>query len=167
MQLITTPNPNAKKIEIEHGLEVGTVIKSTSDKNNTLCNQLISISGISTIFAGPGFLTLTKEENNDWDNEENKKETEKLDYGYQPNTLPPIIGPSIKIENTTIQIVARFLFYWFDHILLISILVHHINILSAFKTVSFLLICVLSIIKLSIPFILIFWFLHDLFLMCI
>ena len=67
MQLITTPNPNAKKIEIEHGLEVGTIIKSTSDKNNTLCNQLIIISGISTIFAGPGFLTLTKEEDSDWD----------------------------------------------------------------------------------------------------
>jgi hypothetical protein len=67
MQLITTPNPNAKKIQIEHGLEVGTVIKSTSDKNNTLCNQLITISGISTIFAGPGFLTLTKEENSNWD----------------------------------------------------------------------------------------------------
>ena len=67
MQLITTPNPNAKKIQIEHGLEVGTVIKSTSNKNSTLCNQLISISGISTIFAGHGFLTLTKEENSDWD----------------------------------------------------------------------------------------------------
>ena len=67
MQLITTPNPNAKKIEIDHGLEVGTVVKSTSDKNNALCNQLISISGISTIFAGPGFLTLTKEENSNWD----------------------------------------------------------------------------------------------------
>ena len=53
MQLITTPNPNARKIQIEHGLEVGTVIKSTSDKNITLCNQLISISGISTIFVGP------------------------------------------------------------------------------------------------------------------
>ena len=67
MELISTPNPNAKKIEIDHGLEVGTVVKSTSDKNNALCNQLISISGISTIFAGPGFLTLTKEEDNDWD----------------------------------------------------------------------------------------------------
>ena len=67
MQLITTPNPNAKKVEVEHGLDVGTVIKSTSDKNDNLCNQLISISGISTIFAGPGFLTLTKEEDNDWD----------------------------------------------------------------------------------------------------
>ena len=66
MQLITTPNPNAKKIEIEHELEVGTVIKSTSDENNELCNQLISVSGISTIFAGPGFLTLTKTEDGDW-----------------------------------------------------------------------------------------------------
>jgi hypothetical protein len=67
MQLITTPNPNARKIEIEHGLDFGTVIKSTSDKNNALCNQLISISGISAIFVGPGFLTLTKEEDSDWD----------------------------------------------------------------------------------------------------
>ena len=66
MQLIKTPNPNAKKIEIEHGLEVGTVIESTSDENNKLCNQLISILGISSIFVGPGFLTLTKEENSDW-----------------------------------------------------------------------------------------------------
>ena len=67
MELIKTPNPNAKKIEVKHGLEVGTIIKSNSDENNELCNQLISISGINTIFAGPGFLTLTKEENIDWD----------------------------------------------------------------------------------------------------
>jgi len=67
MELIATPNPNAKKIEIKHGLEVGTVIKSTSDDNSELCNKLISVSGISTIFAGPEFLTLTKEENSNWD----------------------------------------------------------------------------------------------------
>ena len=67
MELIETPNPNAKKIEIKHGLEVGTVIKSTSDDNSELCNKLISVSGISTIFAGPEFLTLTKEENSNWD----------------------------------------------------------------------------------------------------
>ena len=67
MELIKTPNPNAKKIEIKHELEVGTVIKSTSDENNELCNKLISVSGINTIFVGPGFLTLTKDENSDWD----------------------------------------------------------------------------------------------------
>ena len=67
MELIKTPNPNAKKIEIKHGLEVGTIIKATADENNALCNQLISVSGINTIFAGPEFLTLTKDENSDWD----------------------------------------------------------------------------------------------------
>ena len=67
MELIKTPNPNAKKIEIKHGLEVGTIIKANSDENNALCNQLISVSGINTIFVGPGFLTLTKDENSDWD----------------------------------------------------------------------------------------------------
>ena len=67
MELIKTPNPNAKKIEIKHGLEVGTTIKSTSDENNELCNKLISISGINTIFTGPDFLTLTKDDNSNWD----------------------------------------------------------------------------------------------------
>ena len=67
MELIETPNPNAKKIKIEHGLEVGTVIKTTSDDNNELCNKLISVSGINTIFVGPEFLTLTKKEDHDWD----------------------------------------------------------------------------------------------------
>ena len=67
MELIKTPNPNAKKIEIKHGLEVGTIIKSTSNENNELCNKLISISGIITIFVGPEFLTLTKEDNSNWD----------------------------------------------------------------------------------------------------
>jgi hypothetical protein len=67
MQLITTPNPNARKIEIEHGLEVGTVINSTYDGDNKLCNKLISITGVSTIFVGPNFLTLTKKDDGDWD----------------------------------------------------------------------------------------------------
>ena len=67
MELIKTPNPNAKKIEIKHELEVGTIIKSTSDENNELCNKLISITGINTIFAGPDFLTVTKEGNINWD----------------------------------------------------------------------------------------------------
>ena len=67
MELIKTPNQNANKIDIEHGLQVGTVIKSTSETNNKVCNILISIPNINTIFVGPGFLTLTKEENSNWD----------------------------------------------------------------------------------------------------
>ena len=67
MELIATPNPNAKKIEIEHALVVGTVINSVKEADDQICSLLIEISGISSIFAGPGFLTLTKDEGKDWE----------------------------------------------------------------------------------------------------
>jgi len=67
MELITTPNPNAKKIDIEHDLTVGTVINSSNDTDNRICNLLLSITGITSIFVGPGFITITKVEGRDWD----------------------------------------------------------------------------------------------------
>tara|TARA_B110000003_G_scaffold248463_1_gene260177 strand:+ start:271 stop:513 length:243 start_codon:yes stop_codon:yes gene_type:complete len=67
MELISTPNPNAKKIELEHTLTVGTVINSSSDTDDKLCNWLLTISGITGIFVGPGFITITKEDQIDWD----------------------------------------------------------------------------------------------------
>jgi hypothetical protein len=67
MELITTPNPNAKKIDIEHDLTVGTVINSSNDTDNRFCNLLLSITGITSIFVGPGFITITKVESSDWD----------------------------------------------------------------------------------------------------
>ena len=67
MELITTPNPNAKKIDLEHDLTVGTVINSSNDTDNTICNLLLSITGITSIFVGPGFITITKVESSDWD----------------------------------------------------------------------------------------------------
>lgn len=67
MELISTPNPNAKKIELEHNLTVGTVINSSSDTDDKLCNWLLTISGITGIFVGPGFITITKEDQIDWD----------------------------------------------------------------------------------------------------
>ena len=53
MELIDTPNPNAKKIIID------------VDKKN-LSNDLEKIDGVNSIFFGPGFVTITKEENIDW-----------------------------------------------------------------------------------------------------
>ena len=67
MELITTPNPNAKKIEMEHSLEVGTVVDSIEKTDIQICKLLLEVSGISSIFVGPGFLTLTKEEGIDWE----------------------------------------------------------------------------------------------------
>tara|TARA_E500000081_G_scaffold84120_1_gene85343 strand:- start:278 stop:520 length:243 start_codon:yes stop_codon:yes gene_type:complete len=67
MELISTPNPNAKKIEFEHTLSVGTVITSSTETNNKISKLLLDISGITSIFAGPKFITITKEDNIDWD----------------------------------------------------------------------------------------------------
>ena len=52
MELIDTPNPNAKKIIIELG--------------ETISDELQSIEGVASIFLGPGFITITKEEEIEW-----------------------------------------------------------------------------------------------------
>jgi len=54
MELIDTPNPNAKKIE-------------TDIQNEEIVNSLNNIEGVSSIFIGPGFLTITKTENVGWE----------------------------------------------------------------------------------------------------
>ena len=54
MELIDTPNPNAKKIE-------------TDIQDEEIVNSLNNIEGVSSIFIGPGFLTITKTENVGWE----------------------------------------------------------------------------------------------------
>ena len=66
MDLIDTPNPNAKKILIEHDYEIAIYINKDSQEVDGIAKQLIEIDGIESIFTGPGFLTLTKEEDGDW-----------------------------------------------------------------------------------------------------
>ena len=53
MELIDTPNPNAKKIIVD-----------IDEKN--FSDDLQNIDGIASIFFGPGFITFTKEENIEW-----------------------------------------------------------------------------------------------------
>ena len=66
MDLIDTPNPNAKKILIEHDYEIAIYINKDSQEVGGTAKQLIEIDGIESIFTGPGFLTLTKEESSGW-----------------------------------------------------------------------------------------------------
>ncbi len=66
MDLIDTPNPNAKKILIDHDYEVATYIKKDSQNIEGVAKNLIEIKGIVSIFTGPGFLTISKEESSDW-----------------------------------------------------------------------------------------------------
>ena len=54
MELIDTPNPNAKKIE-------------TDSQNEEIVNNLNNIEGVSSVFIGPGFVTITKTESVGWE----------------------------------------------------------------------------------------------------
>tara|TARA_A100001015_G_scaffold169004_1_gene187866 strand:- start:598 stop:801 length:204 start_codon:yes stop_codon:yes gene_type:complete len=54
MELIDTPNPNAKKILFDQ-------------KSDDISKSLMEVAGVATVFVGPGFLTVTKEENFDWE----------------------------------------------------------------------------------------------------
>ena len=67
MELIDTPNPNAKKILVDHDYEIATYIKLNSSNVEGIAKKLIEINGVDSIFAGPGFLTLTKEESAEWE----------------------------------------------------------------------------------------------------
>ena len=66
MDLIDTPNPNAKKILVEHNYEIAVYINKDDQEVGGIAKQLIKVSGVESIFTGPGFLTLTKEESSDW-----------------------------------------------------------------------------------------------------
>ena len=54
MELIDTPNPNAKKI-------------MTNLDKSLLLNDLNNIDGISSVFFGPGFITVSKLEDVEWE----------------------------------------------------------------------------------------------------
>ena len=58
MQLLDTPNPNAKKILIDSNVE---------NQQSLITNELNKIEGVSSVFFGPGFVTITKDENVQWD----------------------------------------------------------------------------------------------------
>ena len=54
MELIDTPNPNAKKIETD--------LSSTDIEKD-----LNKIEGVKSVYFGPNFITITKEENTEWE----------------------------------------------------------------------------------------------------
>ena len=54
MELIDTPNPNAKKI-------------LTDLDERLLLDDLNNIDGVSSVFFGPGFITISKLEDMEWE----------------------------------------------------------------------------------------------------
>ena len=68
MEILDTPNPNAKKILIEHDLENSIYIDENTVTNISEISILLSISGIDNIFTGPGFVTISKKSELAWGN---------------------------------------------------------------------------------------------------
>ena len=66
MDLIDTPNPNAKKVLVEHDYEIAIYINKDDQEVDGIAKKIIEVNGVESIFTGPGFLTLTKEESSDW-----------------------------------------------------------------------------------------------------
>lgn len=58
MQLLDTPNPNAKKILIDSNVE---------NQQSLISNEINKVEGVSSVFFGPGFVTITKDENVQWE----------------------------------------------------------------------------------------------------
>ena len=54
MELIDTPNPNAKKVV-------------TNIHDDEIMKSLNNVDGISSVFSGPGFITITKYDNVEWE----------------------------------------------------------------------------------------------------
>ena len=67
MDLIDTPNPNAKKILVDHEYEIAVYIDKESSEVGGVAELLIEINGVESVFTGPGFLTITKIENANWE----------------------------------------------------------------------------------------------------
>ena len=66
MELIDTPNPNAKKVIVNHDYEIATYIEKDNSGIEGVAKDLIEVDGVASIFTGPNFLTITKEEDADW-----------------------------------------------------------------------------------------------------
>ena len=63
MEILDTPNPNAKKILIEHDLENSIYIDENTVTNINEISILLSISGIDNIFTDLDLLLYQKRQN--------------------------------------------------------------------------------------------------------
>tara|TARA_B100000900_G_C20601572_1_gene725912 strand:+ start:7580 stop:7825 length:246 start_codon:yes stop_codon:yes gene_type:complete len=67
MKIFDTPNPNALKIIIDHKLKTGINITDSGQTDIHFINEIIKISGVNSVFTGPDFLTVMKQDNQEWE----------------------------------------------------------------------------------------------------
>lgn len=66
MQLLDTPNPNAKKLLIKHDQVAGENLNLKNFQPDQIEYKLLNLDGIDSIFVGPDFYTLLKNNDADW-----------------------------------------------------------------------------------------------------
>ena len=62
MELLDTPNPNAKKIVLDDNNNL-----NDQSLESDISDDLYKIDGVDSVFFGPGFITITKSEAIDCD----------------------------------------------------------------------------------------------------
>ena len=62
MELLDTPNPNAKKIVLDDNNNL-----NDQSLESDISDNLYRIDGVDSVFFGPGFITITKNEAIDWE----------------------------------------------------------------------------------------------------
>ena len=62
MELLDTPNPNAKKIVLDDNNNL-----NDQSLKSDISDDLYKIDGVDSVFFGPGFITITKSEAMDWE----------------------------------------------------------------------------------------------------
>ena len=67
MEIFETPNPNAIKIVFKHSLENGINITEVDQVDGPLINEILRADGIVSIFSGPDFITVMKQDNSEWE----------------------------------------------------------------------------------------------------
>ena len=67
MEIFETPNPNAIKIVFKHSLESGMNITDVDQVDEPLINRIMELEGIVSIFSGPDFITVMKQDNSEWE----------------------------------------------------------------------------------------------------
>ena len=68
MKFLDTPNPNAKKVLIDHKIELSIYLDKSQTVENPQILKLLEIDNIESIFTGPGFITITKFPESSWEN---------------------------------------------------------------------------------------------------
>ena len=67
MELIDTPNPNAKKIMVNHTYKPGVYLDIDNTNQNSMEFLILNLNSVESLFVGPNFFTVMKSDESTWE----------------------------------------------------------------------------------------------------